>query len=144
MPQTLIFYAYFIASQQLRPLMFQIINSVCSNSLRFTSSGCKEKEIRKFEIAAKTRFFLELTPPQKKMNYRYLFATYCMRSPLPNLKGRSGGRSWISELIRADISLYTWTQTLMSPVLDYGFENIVNKTRRYYNWPSMKKGKCPI
>jgi len=54
LPQTLNFYSLHPCR---RPWFFQTMNSVRSNSLslkyqRFTSSGCKDKGIRKFEFVA--------------------------------------------------------------------------------------------
>ena len=51
----------FATRSRSRPLIFQNINFVGSNSLNlkyqsFTLSGCKDKGIRKFEFVAKTQF----------------------------------------------------------------------------------------
>ena len=53
--------SYNLATHSPRPLIFQTINSVRSNSLslkyqRFTPSGCEVIAVRKFEFVAKTQF----------------------------------------------------------------------------------------
>ena len=53
--------SYNLATHSPRPLIFQTINSVRSNSLslkyqRFTPSGCKDIEVRKCDFVAKTQF----------------------------------------------------------------------------------------
>ena len=60
--QILIFlFLYNLTIRFPRPLIFQTINSIRSNSLslkyqRFTPSGCKDKGVRKYEFVAKTQF----------------------------------------------------------------------------------------
>ena len=59
--QTLTVSPIHLSNRCRRPLIFQTMNSVKSNSLslkyrRFTPSGCKDIEIRKFEFVAKTQF----------------------------------------------------------------------------------------
>ena len=54
-------YPYILATQCHRPQIFQTISSVRSNNLslkfqRFTPTGCRDIEMRKFEFAAKTQF----------------------------------------------------------------------------------------
>ena len=54
-------YPYILATQCRRPKIFQTVNSVRSNSLslkyqRFMLTGCRDKEIKKFEVVAKTQF----------------------------------------------------------------------------------------
>ena len=58
-------YPYIFATQCRRPYIFQTINSVRSNNLslkylRFIHTGCIDKEIRKFEVVAKTQFLCDL------------------------------------------------------------------------------------
>ena len=53
--------SYKLATRFPRPLIFQTINSVRSNSLslkyqRFTTSGCKDIGVRKCKFVAKTQF----------------------------------------------------------------------------------------
>ena len=54
-------YPYILATQCRRPQIFQTNNSVRSNNLslkyqRFIPTGCRDIEIRKFEVVAKTQF----------------------------------------------------------------------------------------
>ena len=58
------FYPYILATQCRRPLIFQTINSVRPNNpslkyQRFIPTGCRDIEIRKFEVVAKTQFLLK-------------------------------------------------------------------------------------
>ena len=58
-------YPYILATQCRRPYIFQTINSVRSNNLslkyqRFISTGCRDIEIRKFEVVAKAQFLSAL------------------------------------------------------------------------------------
>ena len=59
---------YIIATQCGRPLIFQTMNSVISNSLEYkrfnTSSGCLDIGIRKYEIVAKTQFLSQEFKPE--------------------------------------------------------------------------------
>ena len=53
--------SYNLATHSPRPLIFQTISSVRSNSLslkyqRFKPSGCKDEGVRKCEFVAKTQF----------------------------------------------------------------------------------------
>ena len=54
-------YPYILATQCRRSLIFQTFNSVKSKNLslkyqRFIPTGCRDLEIRKFEVVAKTQF----------------------------------------------------------------------------------------
>jgi len=67
LPQNLIFQFYIFATRCHKPLIFQTMNSVKSNSLnlkyrRFAPSGCKDIEIRKLGFVAKTQFLCKRFP----------------------------------------------------------------------------------
>ena len=58
--------SYNLATHSLRPLIFQTINSLRSNSLslkyqRFTPSGCKDIGVRKCKFVAKPQFLIGAT-----------------------------------------------------------------------------------
>ena len=59
LPQTLTFNSHNLAIHSPRPLIFQTMNSVRSNSLkyqRFTPSGCEAIGVRKSQFVPKTQF----------------------------------------------------------------------------------------
>ena len=85
---------YILATRCRRPLMFQTMNSVRSNSLslkyhRCTTSGCKNIGIRKFEFVAKTQFLLVSKALNMVSNLGFVFLLcfdFCPRIYFPRTK----------------------------------------------------------
>ena len=75
LPQILCFLTYILATRFSRPLIFQTMNSVGLN--RFTSSGCKDIGLSKFELVAKTQIlYLEQIQHYLFTPKMFTFVTY--------------------------------------------------------------------